>query len=844
MIYLTSAAGVCALTFILVGAGGDFFYRTLAPDDYLVFHMFVEFASIVVSFAIFSIGWFGYKQQPDIRNLTLAITFLTVGLIDFIHTLSYQGMPDFLTVNSLNKSATLWVAARLISAIGLLLVPFMPERKAPAWLRPRLLALASLLFVAGLTLLVNYTSVIPQMFIVDEGLTPLKNGLEYLIMALYAAAIVALWKRPVFTDRATTLLQTALVIGIFSELSFTLYTSAFDTYNVLGHGLKAASYYFIVRAIFVSSLQQPYRELDEARADLERSFESIGQALSSSFELSQTLDLIVRLASDLLRSPYALVALQQREPDSLTVLSTYGLHEAPATVPLKDNLAARVWRDHEPVWIDRMDEDSQPYPSVMSGSRFRSALAAPILKDGTILGEIAVYSREPGAFGESEARLLAAFARQAAVAIENSRLYESGLLASARIKRYADQLAVLHEIGLSLNRETDRDRLLKKVLDSAAELTAAGVGIMVLIGEGRTRVISEYYAPWYTQRCEIDERAATLHQRIGRYVSASDAARMSSTDGLEVLPVGHIRLQGLLIGTLRDTRGRIIGHFLLSDKENGNFTAEDEEVISLLAAQSSVALVSAESFAKEHHVAEALQSALLPGIPDRDDIEVGLLYRSMGKYGKVGGDFYDFIELSDHLIAVSVGDVCGKGLEAATYTAMIKYMLRAYLNEGMSPDRCLTKLNVALHNQLPLEKFITAGLAIIDTETDVITYSSAGHPPPVICRDGNASPLDMPRAVPLGVLPDQVYSSMEISSEDTCSIFMYSDGLIEARPEGGEPFGERRLAQALTGRCCDRAQKTVGDLLEAAMEHSHGELRDDIAMVCVRLLNSRHVQHD
>ncbi len=839
-----AATIVCALVFISVWVGRDTFYHVFDSDDYLVYHLVVEFASIVVSFAIFTVGWFGYKQRPDIRILALALTFFIVGAIDFIHALAFKGMPAFLTINTVDKAAAYWIAARLIAALGLLVIPFLPSRRLPAWLRPRLLFLIAAALVAGLALLVSYTTVMPAMFIEGEGLTPLKTGLEYLVIGMNVAAIVVLWRRPVFGPSATALLQAALAVGIFSELSFTLYASAYDTFNFMGHVFKAAAYYLILRAVFVSSLQLPYLELNRAREDLERSFESIGQALSSSLDLNKTLDLIARLASDLLNSPYALVALQQREPDSLTVLSTRGIKDTPTVIPLKDNLAAKVWRDHEPVWIDQIDESSQPYPSVMGGSDLRSALAAPILKDDTILGELAVYSREAGAFKEPEARLLAAFARQAAVAIENARLYQSELSAKSRIEGYVTQLSILHEIGLSLNRETDRNRLLKTVLESAAELTGAGAGIMTLIKEGRTEVISEYYAHWYTNRCDISGRPETLHQRVVRLAANGDSTRLADVDGLDMLPVGHIQLRGLLIGTLRDMRGSVTGHFMLSDKRGGEaFTSEDEDVISLLAAQSSVALVSAESFAKEHLVAEALQSALLPGVPDRGDVEVGLLYRSSGQHGKVGGDFYDFIDLDKNRMAVVVGDVCGKGLEAATYTAMIKYMLRAYLSEGLLPGDCLTKLNVAVHDQLPLEKFITAGIAVIDTAANVITYSSAGHPPPCVCRDFEADIMHTPQSVPLGVLPDTSYMSTQISSEDTCSIFMFSDGLIEARPQDGEPFGQERLLQALTGRCCSPAQDVVSDVLDQAIEYSNGELRDDVAMVMVRLIRESENRH-
>ncbi|MBI5870770.1 MAG: SpoIIE family protein phosphatase [Actinobacteria bacterium] len=840
--YLGTATGACVLGLIAAYLSGGVLDAHIDGQRYLVFHLMAEFASIVVSFAIFTIGWYGYKQRSDTRNLALAITFFTVGILDFIHTLSFQGMPDLISTNSVSKAATYWIAARLVAAVGLLLVPLIPEKAPPGWLRPRLLALASLGLVALLVVMLNYTDLVPAMFEEGVGLTRLKTGLEYLVITLNLATIVVLWKRPVFGIRATTLLQSALVITVFTELAFTLYASADDSYNFLGHIFKAVAYYLILRAIFVSSLQQPYLELSQAREDLQRSFDSIGMALSSSLDLNKTLDLIVRLASDLLHSP-ALVALQQREPDSLTVLATHGVSDAPQTIALKDNLASKVWHDRAPVWIDEVDALSQAYPSIMQGGVFRSALAAPILKDGSILGEIAVYSRSPAAFKEPEARLLTAFARQAAVAIENARLYQSELESRTQIQNYVSQLSVLHNISLSLNRETDQGRLLRMVLKNAAQLTGAGAGIMTLIREGKTEVISEYYAPWYEDRCNIDERASTLHQRVER-LAQGDATRIADTSGLEMLPVGHISLRGLLVGTLRDTRGRTLGHFMLSEKSGGGeFTSEDEELIALLAAQSSVALVSAESFGREHRVAETLQAALLPAVPERDDVEVGLLYRSAGSYGKVGGDFYDFIELGGSRIAVVVGDVCGKGLEAATYTAMIKYMLRAYLGEGMLAGDCLTRLNRAAHDQVPLEKFITVGLAVIDTSTQVISYSSAGHPHPCICHDGKSTIMQTTQAVPLGVLPDTRYLTTQISAEEACSIFMYSDGLIEARPADGEPFGEARLTEVLGGRCCDQAQQVANDVLQAAVDYSGGELRDDIALVAVRLIKEQGPGH-
>lgn len=426
-----------------------------------------------------------------------------------------------------------------------------------------------------------------------------------------------------------------------------------------------------------------------------------------------------------------------------------------------------------------------------------------------------------------------------AIAIEKARLYEDELGSSAQLHNYANLLSVLHYLGLSLNQETDRDRLLKMVLENAAELTSAGVGVMTLIKDDRTDIISLYRAEWYEEACELGNEIPSLHRSVARLLGDTqlDVKRiLNMEEEINSLPVGHMKLRGLLIGTLRDTRDRIKGHFMLSNKANGaEFTDDDEEIISLLAAQSSVAMISAENFERERHIAESLQDALLPDAPIRDDIEVGLLYRTAGIYGKVGGDFYDFVELDGNRVAIVVGDVCGKGLQAATYTAMIKYMLRAYLGEDMYPGDCLTRLNVTVNSQIAIEKFITVLVAIIDTVEATVTYASAGHPPPLICRDDTARPLKTQRAAPLGVIDELEYLSSQASLAGACSLIMYTDGLLEARPQRGEPFGEQRIIDTLAGRCCLPAQKIIDSLLAAVIDYSVGALRDDIAMVAVRL---------
>ena len=426
-------------------------------------------------------------------------------------------------------------------------------------------------------------------------------------------------------------------------------------------------------------------------------------------------------------------------------------------------------------------------------------------------------------------------------ALENARLYERERESRGRVQNYAMKLSLLHKVGITLNRESDKRKLLSTVLTGAAEITSAGVGALILIDKGHTDLVSTYYASWYGQRCSIEDDASRLHQRIGRLMPdrEKNSARIKFDDlerPLE-LPEGHTALEGLLIGVIRDMRGNPQGYFMLSHKGGGGqFTLDDEEVIDLLAAQSSVALISVENFEREHLVAETLQEALIPESPDREGLEFGIVYRSASAYTRLGGDFYDFIELDGGVTAIAVGDVSGKGLEAATATAMLKYSLRAYVGDGdINPGEIMTRLNHAIARHIPMEKFITLGLAIIDPAKGTIAYSSAGHPPPVICLNGEARQLGVTQGVPLGVLPDYRFVTTAKKVTRGSSMLIYTDGLLEARPPQGEPFGEKRIAGTLQPLCGFPVQNAVDRLSGAATEYAGGKLKDDMALILVRL---------
>jgi PAS domain S-box-containing protein len=273
---ITGTAVICFLPYLVVMLFPAQLHHVVKPTTYLLFHNIVEFFSIMVSLSIFGVGWHTYSQSRDRHALFLSAAFLTIGLLDFMHTLGNAAMPPFVTGNSSNKSIQFWIAARLFSALAFLISAFIYSEKKPRWLPAATLSRSGLgaivVFIpafvfAGITF---FPSQMPNMFIPGVGLTTFKIYSEYLIILFLVLAAAAYWRRMTRTgDRLLLYYVAAFVVCIFSELVFAGYTSVFDTFNILGHIYKVAAFFLIYKGIFVASVRNPYREIIVANQQLD-----------------------------------------------------------------------------------------------------------------------------------------------------------------------------------------------------------------------------------------------------------------------------------------------------------------------------------------------------------------------------------------------------------------------------------------------------------------------------------------------------------------------------------------------------------------------------------------------
>ena len=263
------------------------------------------------------------------------------------------------------------------------------------------------------------------------------------------------------------------------------------------------------------------------------------------------------------------------------------------------------------------------------------------------------------------------------------------------------------------------------------------------------------------------------------------------------------------------------------------FTGTDVAVVEELARRLAAGLANAETFAREHTVAETLQRALLPAtLPRIEGLDLAVRYLPASDGVHVGGDWYDAFPVSHGRIGLVVGDVAGHSIDSASVMGQIRSLLRGYAIDDPSPHEVLRRTNAAIIQLLP-EAFATACYAVLDPVTGDLAYASAGHPPPLYISDhGHAEYLDSPSGIMLGVRAGSTYAAGHRRLAPGAGLLLYTDGLVEHRDrEIDEGF-----AALITALKRSRGQ-TAEQVCQSAQAALLGGAprTDDVCILAVRL---------
>jgi PAS domain S-box-containing protein len=287
-------------------------------------------------------------------------------------------------------------------------------------------------------------------------------------------------------------------------------------------------------------------------------------------------------------------------------------------------------------------------------------------------------------------------------------------------------------------------------------------------------------------------------------------------------------------------RGRTLGTITLRAAETGrSYDDEDRLLAEELAGRAAMSIDNSRLYAERSYIARTLQQSLLPPhLPDIPGLDVAARYRPAGEGNQVGGDFYDVFSMGGESWAVVIGDVCGKGADAAALTALVRYTVRALATADKLPSEVLRLLNDAILRQRSDSRFSTVAYArVVPPRAGAgarVELASGGHPLPLLVRaDGHAEATGRPGTL-LGVVPDPTLFDVAVDLGPGDALVLYTDGVTEA----GAPHKlmEPDDLAAAIGDCDERDAAGFATCLERmAVDASGGDPHDDIAIVVLRV---------
>jgi len=410
---------------------------------------------------------------------------------------------------------------------------------------------------------------------------------------------------------------------------------------------------------------------------------------------------------------------------------------------------------------------------------------------------IALSSAQPGRQGEI-VRAAAEFIRESLSAFEIAARGYHEVQEIARIEHeHVEQLRALADASVAINSSLTVDEILQLAADAARDvLGAERASIAILAAEPR--------------RPPLGATSPEQHE-----VSVTTPSRTSV----------NLRAQGRDLGSLE-----------VVDQPERKFTPRDDAILTQLGQLAAGAIANARLYGRERTIARTLQRSLRPGeLPSVPGLAAAVRFNAAGEGVELGGDFYDLFRGRDGGWAALIGDIQGKGPEAAAVTALARHTLRAAAAYEHRPSGVLTLLHRELREQVPDGRFCTVAYAYMQVVPGHVRLELAcgGHPLPLIVhKNGTVEEVGRLGTL-LGSDAEPLLADIAVELERGDVLVFYTDGVTEVRRQRREVFGTEQLIELLRG-CGGLSPDEVAERVERAVMHaSMGRLRDDMAVLAL-----------
>jgi sigma-B regulation protein RsbU (phosphoserine phosphatase) len=581
------------------------------------------------------------------------------------------------------------------------------------------------------------------------------------------------------------------------------------------------------------------QESKASKQELVTTLFDLGRQVTSVLDFDDLLRQIPRLIGRLISFEAFAVYLLDERRSELRVAYAVGYPPVERPIRLRPGmgLVGAAIETEQPVLVNDLQNDPR-YIEFVPG--MNSEIVVPLIHKSKPLGALNILSRNLNQFTLEDTAIVRQFGAHVAVALVNARLFD-------RSKRDAEAFETLAEIGRDVASVLDLDELFSRI----AQLTKHVIdyrtfGILLLNeerGELEIKLALQYGEKVEVPRVRLGEGLvgyAALHREP---VLVSDV----SQDPRYIKVVPDVRSELVIPMLLKD---RCIGVVDLESPELDAFSKRDVEILTLLASQAAVAIENArlyeevraneERLEKELRFAQRVQTALLPAAPPKrlKGIEVSAAFAPARE---VGGDFHDYLSPEAHTLVVAVGDVSGKGVPAALYSAFAAELVRGrtfrrrYLPDRSSPSGVLSSVNTILQQRHLEEYYCTLCYTVFDLKRRVLTLANSGLPYPIRATAEGCSQIELP-GVPLGSFQGSTYDEVTFALHAGDLFVLCTDGVFEAMNANGQEFTAARLIDVVAALRQEPAAKVVERIFEAVSEwRGDTPPNDDMTAVAVRI---------
>ena len=396
--------------------------------------------------------------------------------------------------------------------------------------------------------------------------------------------------------------------------------------------------------------------------------------------------------------------------------------------------------------------------------------------------------------------------------------------------RAGDRLRELQSVTDAALAYLPLEDLLNELLTRVVAILDADTAAILLL-EDDDRTLAARAAHGLEEEVERGVRIPIGKGFAGRVAATREPVRIENVEQADIYnPI--LREKGLksLLGVPLLVEGAVIGVLHVGTLAARFFAEEDVELLQLAADRAALAIASRVT-ERERGLADALQSSLIPRLPELPGVALTGRYLPAAS-AQLGGDWYDAFQLPDGTLGMAIGDVVGRGFHAAAIMGQLRSGLRAYALDGMSPQAVLERLSRLLR-QLEPDRTATVLYLVLDPHGGSFSVASAGHPPPLIAdRAGGPAFMELPGSAPLGATRHASYEERHGELEPGSALVLYTDGLVERAGEALDD-GLERLKEVV--RQGDEELERLGDSLVATMLPD-GPTEDDVALLLARAL--------